>query len=324
MGRPEVAQRLLKARANSNARNNFSHTPMQLCANAATLHVFTHGKLAASTQPDEEMKRDILQDGMDQVEGEPEWWFINPRPAFTNTLDYASVATKIAVQLFNIQPTYGLAFLVAVGVAENYTFALHMLLGDSLLSRERVGSFLGESLSMCNAIRFGVFDSTPFMSTGVVSALHAALNLFKMPTDLQKVHRLVQGVAVAWWRHHQLWKEADRIGTARMPEKTVQDDETEELAGLQLLQYLASCAVLSQLMFSTILLHWFVHREGRGWKEHMSVEVWMKLNRGIENGGHDVPEHVQRRIYRAITEKFWPSLDLSPALASQEIEEAPS
>jgi len=316
MGRPEVVQRLLKARANSHARNNFGHVPMQLCANAATLHVFTHGKVAVPAQLEEEAKADTLQDGMDQIEGEPEWWFINPRPAFTNTLNYAPAANKIAVQLFNVQPTYGLAFLVAVGVAENYTFALHMLLADPDLSRERVGSFLGEPLSMCNAIRFGVFDSTPFMSTGVVTALSAALNAFKLPTDLQKVHRLVQGVAVAWWRHHQLWKEAEKTGSARAPEPAAKQDEGDgELVGLQLLQYLASCAVLAQLMFSTILLHWFVHREGGGWKEHMSVEVWMKLNRGIENGGHDVPEHVQRRIYRAITEKFWPSLDLSPALA---------
>jgi len=318
MGRPEVVSRLLQARANPNTRNAWGHTAMQLCLNATTQSMFMQRPVACSTQPDEEAA--AVQDGIDQVEGEPEWWFINPEPALKNTYQFHNFAGKIAALLFNRRPTHGLAFLVAAGVAENYASALQMLLAESETSRLQVGSFLGESLSMCNAMRFGVFDSMPFMSTGVITALTTGFSSFTMPADMQKVHRLVQGVALAWWRHHQYWITLEANAPEQLPAQLSRQEgkKGDELVGLQLLQYVASCSVLSQLMFSTVMLHWFVHRDGRGVKQAMAFEIWTKLNKGIENGGNDVPEHLQRKIYDVILQRFLPCLDLTPAFASND------
>jgi len=328
MGRPEVVSRLLQARANPLARNAWGHTPIQLCSNAATQSAFTHKPLTIQGKPLDAAARETtvdstVQDGIDQVEGEPEWWFINPEPAFTHMQPFIGAATKIGVLLFNKRPTHGLAFMVASGVAENYTNALHLLLADPHTSRSQVGNFLGESLSMCNAMRFGIFDSMPFMSTGVITALVTGFNSFRMPPDLQKVNRLVHGVALAWWRHHQYWVAVEASGIPdHIPRESNSKTAGEELVGLQLLQYLASCSVLSQLMFSTVMLHWFIHRDGRGDKQVLPLELWMKLNKGIENSGNDVPDHVQRRIYDVITQRFIPCLDISSAVSTSNDEVA--
>eukprot|EP00971_Amphidinium_carterae_P005112 102070-Amphidinium_carterae.2 len=140
MGRPEVVSRLLQGRANPNARNAWGHTAMQLCLNATTQSMFLQRPLACSTEPDEDAT--VVQDGIDQVEGEPEWWYINPEPALLNTYKFVADATKIAALLFNRRPTHGLSFLVAAGVADNYAGALQMLLNESDTSRQQVGSFL--------------------------------------------------------------------------------------------------------------------------------------------------------------------------------------
>lgn len=77
-----------------------------------------------------------------------------------------------------------------------------------------------------------------------------------------------------------------------------------EFVGLELKQYLTSSDVLHQLMFSSVLLHWYVHRDGGEPRRNIDFSTWKRLNQSIEAGGTDVPEHVQRRIHDVICQGF--------------------
>lgn len=80
--------------------------------------------------------------------------------------------------------------------------------------------------------------------------------------------------------------------------------EELELSGLELKQYLTSSDVLHQLMYSTVLLHWYIHKDGTGQKREMDFAIWKKLNCGIEANSTDVPEHVQQRVHAIVSKKF--------------------
>jgi len=324
MGRREVCARLLQAQASPYVHNSASQTPLQLCLNQGTRDVFRMHEVLNSRWSEEVYPEATDLANVDQpepIEFEPEWWFVNPDPVFHDTAKIRATVLNIGLKLFNEQPSYGLAFIVAAGVAESYTDAMSMVLASDQVSRDQIGTFLGEALSMCNAMRFGLFDAMPFMSTGVVSSLVIGFRLFSMPEDMEKMDRLVQGIALAWWRHHQFWVSAATMGTETLAERLPPCIVGNELKGLQLLQYFASCDALSHLMFSTALLHWFVHGDGLGPRRHISLATFMRLNQGIEHGGTDVPEHVQRRVYEAVTEEFLPTLAMTP---DQDLEHSPS
>lgn len=79
--------------------------------------------------------------------------------------------------------------------------------------------------------------------------------------------------------------------------------------GLELKQYLTSCDVLHQLMFSTVLLHWFMYRDGPNYpKKDVDYNTWKNLNSGIETQGSNVPEHIQQQVYTLVSKAFIPEL----------------
>jgi len=82
----------------------------------------------------------------------------------------------------------------------------------------------------------------------------------------------------------------------------------EELRGLELKQYLTSSDALHQIMFSTVLLHWYIYKDGTGPRRDLDYKTWKKLNEGLESGGSDVPEHVQLQIHGLIDKAFIPEL----------------
>jgi hypothetical protein len=310
MGRREVVIRLLDARASPHRRNSMGQSPMQICIDQATKEVLMepwppeasgHAAFAHEAPRNDSV-------GI-PIECEPELFFVTPEPSIREIGSLKVKLVQLAVRIFNLQPSYGLAFLVASGLTDSYTAAMKMVLRSGEASRQRVGNFLGSSLSLCPLIRFGIFDSMALLHTGVVSALVLAFHAMQMPEDLQMIDRLVRGVALVWWRKHRCASSHH----ARNPNDAQDCCSSEgELVGWDLLQYLASSDVLSQLMFSTVLLHWFIHGNGRGQRKGLSIQAWLALNRGIENGGRDVPDHVQTRIHAIVSQQFIPQLALAP------------
>jgi len=184
---------------------------------------------------------------------------------------------------------------------------------------KQVGNFLGEAFSLSHTIRLEFLNSVVLQNTGVVSALIQVFHMLQLPDDLQKINRLVHGVARIWWRQHErMQRESSGVVPARQKQASengsMQLHLTQELCGLELKQYLSGSDVLHQLMFSTVLLHWYLYRDGpNAAKKEMDFGTWQRLNRGIETNGTNVPDHVQQQVYTLVNKAFIPELAVASA-----------
>jgi len=320
MGRREVVVLLLTAGAHPHVRNNKGQLPAELCADNGTfeairsyeLHMQQHPGKPWSFNTDVGPGEDVVGS---RLQYEP---FFVPRQPVIRTQQYKKEFQRIGILMFNRQPGFGLAFLVAAGVARDYPVDMSTFLRRSKVDIKQVGNFLGEAFSLSHTIRLEFVNSVVLQNTGVVSALIQVFHMLQLPDDLQKINRLVHGVARIWWRQHErMLKDISNGAPALRPRTSVgqgpqpQLHLSEELVGLELKQYLTSSDALHQLMFSTVLLHWFMYRDGLGTKRELEYDLWKRLNAGIEQSGGDVPEHVQHQIYTLVKKAFIPELTVA-------------
>jgi len=318
MGRREVVVRLLQAGASPHVRNAKGQVPAELCADNGTYEAIRAYELHMQQSPgapwtfekDTGPGEDVIGS---RLQYEP---FFVPRHPVIRTQQYKKEFQRIGMLIFNRQPGFGLAFLVASGVARDYPVDMSTFLRRSKVDIKQVGAFLGEAFSLSHTIRLEFINSVVLQNTGVVSALIQVFHMLQLPDDLQKINRLVHGVARIWWRQHERMLK-DLIGNpgkklapkiSGMGGNGPQLHLAEELTGLELKQYLTSSDCLHQLMFSTVLLHWFMYKDGTGPRKELDYASWRKLNTGIEAGGGDVPEHVQLQIHTLVGKAFIPEL----------------
>lgn len=318
MGRREVVVHLLQVGATPHQRNNKGQMAAELCADNGTFEALRSFDLHQQQSPGKpwEFSKDFGP-GEDivgsRLQYEP---FFVPRQPVIRSQQYKKEFQKIGTLMFNQQPGYGLAFLVASGVARDYPVDMSTFLRRSKVDIKQVGSFLGEAFSLSHTIRLEFVNSVVLQNTGVVSALARVFHMLQLPDDLQKINRLIHGVARIWWRQHERLVK-DLNGSQGTAGPRYGDDKKgqgipEELTGLELKQYLSSSDVLHQLMFSTVLLHWYIHKDGNGGqKREMDFSIWKKMNQGIEAGSIDVPDHVQQRVHAIVTRSF--TLELAVA-----------
>mmetsp|Transcript_29872 Transcript_29872/g.81997 ORF Transcript_29872/g.81997 Transcript_29872/m.81997 type:complete len:631 (-) Transcript_29872:87-1979(-) len=313
IGRRAVILRLLKARADPTLRNAKGQTPAQLCMEQDMRKILMVPETCISspgTQLSNGESSISFDDGGEPSPSDFEWFFVKPEAAVKETEAHRSSIVDVAVLIFNRQPSSGLALVVATGVTDTYTAAMKLIQRHPKVSTEQVGDFLGESLSLCSMMRFGVMQAMPLVNTGVVSALTTVFQRLRMPDDLQKVYRLVQCIAVTWWRKHVALESIPFA--ARNDTGSGAHPRSEEFEGLQLLSHFSSPDVLCQLMFSTVLLHWFLHVNGEGPYKSMTAQAWSMLNTGEDGGGESqIPEQVQTRIYVCIAHHFIPHIALA-------------
>lgn len=310
MGRREVVVRLLQAGAPLHKRNTKGQMPAELCADNGTFEALRSFELHCQQAPgkpwtfgkDTGPGEDIIGS---RLQYEP---FFVPRQSVIRSQQYKKEFHRIGTAMFNRQPGYGLAFLVASGVTRDYPVDMSTFLRRSKVNIAMVGTFLGEAFSLSHTIRLEFINSVVLQNTGVVSALTRVFHMLQLPDDLQKINRLVHSVARIWWRQHERMVKDINGGSAALPQcKQPLNDPSQapaELVGLELKQYLTSSDALHQLMFSAVLLHWYVHRDGGEPRRDIDFSAWKKLNQSIEAGGTDVPEHVQRRVYDVVCQGF--------------------
>jgi len=309
MGRREVVVRLLQAGASPQQENNKLQLPIELCADNATydaLRSFEIHEKKCPDQPWEFCREEVF--GQDvfgsRLQYDP---FFVPREAVIKTQKYRKEHLRIGLAMFNQQPGYGIAFLVATGVTRDYPVELSTFLQSHKVDARQVGNFLGEAFSLAFPIRLELVNSVGLHNTGLILAMTRVFSMLQLPDDLQKIHRLVHDVARIWWRQHE-----------RMAKDDSQDDAAnashnkkviEELRGHELKGCLSSSNVLQQLMFSIVMLHWHIHRDGNPLnKKKMDFSFWKQINQGIETGGADVPDRVQYPVFNIIEETFVPEL----------------
>lgn len=126
----------------------------------------------------------------------------------------------------------------------------------------------------------------------------------------KKINRLVHGIARIWWRHHEvLGKYASKEVLPGGNTILTKMHSKKEFKGLGLKSHLSNAEVLQQLMFSSIMLHWYIHGDGTlSLKRELDFSAWKNLNRGIDVGGVDIPDCVQRPIFDKFRETFFPQL----------------
>jgi len=313
MGRREVVVRLLQAGASLTKRNSKGQMPAELCADSGTyeaIRTFERHQVQSPGTPWVGEKQGTSNEDVvgRALQYEP---FFVPRQAVVRAPQFKKELTRIGLVMFNRQPGFGLAFLVASGVARDYPVDMSTFLRRSKVDIRQVGNFLGEAFSLSHTIRLEFINSVVMQNTGVVGALIQVCQMLQLPDDLQKINRIVHGVARIWWRQHERMVKdlggqlvppggATRLRAHALAPVT----EVDELRGLELKRQLASSDTMHQLMFSAILLHWYVYKDAFSPRREMAFSVWQKIHAGIEPEASDVPEHVQFQVHAAVCNRF--------------------
>lgn len=313
MGRKEVVIRLLQAGASPKVRNAKGQLPAELVVDGGTFEAirsFERHQQVSPGKPWQFSKEKLpTEDNIgSRLQYEP---FFVPRQPVIRSQQYKKEFQRIGMLMFNQQPGFGLAFLVAAGVARDYPVDMSTFLRRTKVDIKQVGSFLGEAFSLSHTIRLEFINSVALQNTGIVAALVQVFHLLQLPDDLQKINRLIHGVARIWWRQHErLQKEYGSASAAvrRAQGGPQQKRFSEETGGLELKQCLNSSDSLHQLMFSTVMLHWFIYKDGMKPLRELPFDVWKRFNAGLGIDGAELLDEVQRQIHALVSKAFVPEL----------------
>eukprot|EP00929_Paragymnodinium_shiwhaense_P006066 TRINITY_DN10888_c0_g1_i2.p1 TRINITY_DN10888_c0_g1~~TRINITY_DN10888_c0_g1_i2.p1 ORF type:complete len:453 (+),score=55.04 TRINITY_DN10888_c0_g1_i2:356-1714(+) len=152
----------------------------------------------------------------------------------------------------------------------------------------QVGTFLGEDFSLSKILRLEFINGADLRYYGIIYSLQKVFLGMQVPTDLQKVNRLAEGVAEIWWRQHC------RQGPActDIDERITLDSEPR---GYALKALVPDFEVFRQLVFSAILLHRSFH-DSPSDEEHVSLEDYIRLHRVLTDNGITTAESLENLL----------------------------
>jgi len=331
MGRRAVAVELMQSGIDLSRKNLKGMGPADLCSDgwlreaiySCGRHCQIHGKAGGSTwkigvEHDVDLVEDIQVSS--RLRFEP---FFVPRKAVLRDPARMDGLRQLGIEIFNRTPGQGLAFLVASGAVRDFPIELSTFLLENSVSPVQVGEFLGEDFSLSQTLRLEFINSVRLTGTGVVACLAKVFSRVHIPSDMQKIDRLLESVAQIWWRQHERLQERSLNGD-------LEGDGTE-IEGLQLMKHLANYGVLAQMMFSSVLLHWSLYAPLPP-SQRITLQQWLDMNVGL--GGPDDSasrssikdtagsqsargstkqrqlQHMQCLIYNAINRAFLPQLQI--------------
>jgi len=324
MGRRTVAVHLMEKGADLSHRNVRGLTPSDLCSDVWLREAVTscgaHRHCYGLDKPwkfgtDSEISEDIQISS--RLRFEP---FFVPRASVLKDLRDPQALQQLGVEIFNSKPGQGLAFLVSTGAVRDFPVELSTFLSDNVVSLTQVGEFLGEDFSLSQTLRLEFINSIRLMGTGVVSCLAKVFNQFHIPSDMQKIDRLLDATAQIWWRQHEQLKEKGGRFAQELRDPPRGDDmdfalSSKEVEGLRLMSALKSYDVLHQIMFSAVMLHWNLYAPLPP-SQRVTPEGWLKMNLSMcEPGGESAGDveglkHVLSLVYNMISHTFFPQLQI--------------
>merc|ERR1711874_422386 len=172
---------------------------------------------------------------------------------------------------FNMDPKKGIEFLFSQGLIKETTedVAAFLYKGEGL-NKTMIGDYLGEKNDFNEAVLKAFVELHDFTDLIVVQALRQFLWSFRLPGEAQKIDRMMETFAQ---RYCQL-----------NPDIFTNPD---------------TCYVLS---FAVIMLNTSLHNPSV--KDKPTVDQFISMNRGIDNGG-DLPKELLVSLYDSIkTEPF--------------------
>lgn len=157
-----------------------------------------------------------------------------------------------------------------------------------------------------------------------------------MPSDMQKINRLLESVAQIWWRQHERLQEYPH----HIPGD--QDNNGSEVEGVPLMKCMPNFSTLHQLMYSTVMLHWSLYAPLPP-SQRVTLTQWLQMNAGL--AGSDASEkgreeevfkkakkqrsqddplrYMLRLIYQVISRAFIPQLQIWHAPQQQSLGKLP-
>jgi len=318
MGRRSVAIELMQCGADLAQRNARGLSPSDLCSDMmlreAIDSCLAHRHLHGLQRPWEfgreaELGEDVQ---ITRLRFEP---FFVPRAPVLRDAPSTAAMQRIGVEIFNQRPGQGLAFLVSSGAVRDFPVELSNFLAEHAVSLMRVGEYLGEDFSLSQTLRLEYINSVRLMGTGVVSCLAKVFKQFQIPSEMQKIDRLIDGVAQIWWRQHESLRE--KASAMEDEDSDPFGDDSIEVEGLTLMKHLRSHDNLHQLMFSAVMLHWNLYaplpQSQRVTKDH-----WLRMNAGcLHSAGtdsdaapHAALRHICVAVYNMLSKTFYPQLQI--------------
>jgi hypothetical protein len=178
----------------------------------------------------------------------------------------------MAAKAFNENPRKSLEHLVGLGVLVDATDAAEVARFCRTcpgLDKEVLGQYLGKVSGEFNKKVLAAFAQTfDWTDTPLDLAVRNFLEAFRLPGEAQQIDLIMETFAARWFEGN-----TDKI-------------KTQDTAFI--------------LAFSIIMLNTDLHNPNIRADRKMTVEQYIKMNRGIDAGGADVPPEILTNIYHSI------------------------
>ncbi|XP_015215044.1 cytohesin-3-like isoform X1 [Lepisosteus oculatus] len=172
----------------------------------------------------------------------------------------------IGKKKFNMDPKKGIQYLINNKLLEwNPQTVADFLYREEGLNKTAIGDFLGEREEMHLKILKAFVELHEFADLNLVQALRQFLWSFRLPGEAQKIDRMMEAFATRYCECNS-----------------------------SVFQSTDTCYILS---FAVIMLNTSLHNPNV--KDKMTVERFIIMNRGINNGG-DLPEELLSKLYEGI------------------------
>lgn len=175
----------------------------------------------------------------------------------------------IGKKRFNMDPKKGIEFLIENGFLEKTPedIASFLMKGEGL-NKTAIGEFLGEKNDFNLKVLDSFIELHDFTNLLLVQALRQFLWSFRLPGEAQKIDRMMEKFAARYCQQNQgVFSNSD------------------------------TCYVLS---FAIIMLNTALHNPSV--KEKPSLESFISMNRGINNGG-DLSKELLSSLYESIKQE---------------------
>ncbi|KAJ8345782.1 hypothetical protein SKAU_G00299750 [Synaphobranchus kaupii] len=167
---------------------------------------------------------------------------------------------------FNMDPKKGIQYLVDNGLLQWEPQAVaEFLYKEDGLNKTAIGDFLGEREDVHLQILKAFVDLHEFSDLNLVQALRQFLWSFRLPGEAQKIDRMMEAFASRYCG-----------------------------CNVNVFQSTDTCYILS---FAVIMLNTSLHNPSV--KEKTTLERFISMNRGINNGG-DLPSELLSKLYESI------------------------
>ena len=178
---------------------------------------------------------------------------------------YAEAVTK-----FNLKPKLVKEFLVSKRVIEGLPSEMaKFIFQQPKLSKRRIGEYIGNvepyNQLVCESL-FGLYN---FAGTSLDAALRVLMKEFRLPGEAQQIDRILEKFAISYHTQN--------------PGVFLSSD---------------TAYVLS---FSLIMLNTDLHNHSIAPDKKMTLEQFIRNNRGINNG-QDVPQELLETLYKSVKE----------------------